>query len=94
MLIDSRLLHRFWVEVIETANYLQNRIPTRSQNHGKIISEEAWTNKQQNLQYVRIFGSFAISIIPDGKRSKSDYQKVWQGSLIGYNPDTTKYFHV
>lgn len=41
MLIDSRLPNGFWAEVMETANYLQNRLPTRSKTHGKMISEEA-----------------------------------------------------
>lgn len=30
--------------------------------------------------------------IPDKKRSKLDYQKVWQGILIGYSSNTTKNF--
>ena len=77
MLIDSGLLDGFWAEAMETANYLQNRFPTKSRNHGEIILEEAWTDKQQNLQHVRIFGSLAMSNILDEKRFKSDYQKVW-----------------
>lgn len=49
MLIDSGFSNGFWVEAMETANYLQNKLPTRSQNHGKMIPEEAWTGKQQNI---------------------------------------------
>ena len=94
MLIDNGLPNGFWAEAMETANYLQNRLPTRSQNHGEIIPKEAWTDKRQNFQHVRIFRSLAMSNIPDEKRSKSDYQKVWQGILIGYSPDTTKHFRV
>lgn len=75
ILINNKLSNRFWVETIETTNYLQNRFLIKNQNHSKIISEEAWTDKQQNLQYVYIFGSFAMSNIPNEKRSKSKLSK-------------------
>lgn len=38
--------------------------------------------------------SLALCNISDEKRSKSDYQRVWQGILIGYSPDTIKHFRV
>lgn len=94
LLIDSGLLNNFWAEAMETANYLRNRLPTRSKNHGKVIPREAWTGKRQDLSHVRIFGSLVLANIPEEKRSKSDFQKVWQGILIGYSPDTTKHFRV
>ena len=40
MLIDSGLPNGFWAETIETANYLQNRLPTRSKNHGEMIPKK------------------------------------------------------
>ncbi len=92
MLIDSGLPNGFWAEAMETANYLRNRLPTRSKNHGEVIPEEAWTGQRQNLQHVRIFGSLTLSNIPPEKRTKSDYQKVWQGILVGYSTDTKKHF--
>ena len=94
MLIDSGLPNGFWAEAMETANYLRNRLPTRSKSHGEMIPEESWTSRRQDLRHVRIFGSLALCNIPDEKRSKSDYQKVWKGILIGYSPDTTKHFRV
>lgn len=56
LLIDSGLPNNFWAEAMETANYLRNRLPTKSRNHGELIPEEAWTEKRQNLAHVRIFG--------------------------------------
>ncbi len=94
MLIDSGLPNDFWAEAMETANYLRNRLPTRSKNHGEMIPEEAWTGQRQDLQHIRIFGSLALSNIPAEKRTKSDYQKVWQGILVGYSPDTSKHFRI
>ena len=94
MLINSGLPNGFWAEAMETANYLQNRLPTRSKNHEEVISKESWTGQRQNLQHVRLFGSLALSNISAEKRTKSDYQKVWQGTLVGYSPDTKKHFHI
>lgn len=49
MMINSGLPNNFWMKVIETANYFQNRLPTKSRNHRKVIPEEFWTRKWQNL---------------------------------------------
>lgn len=76
MLIDSGLLNNFWAEAIEIANYLCNRLPTRSKNYNEVILEEMWTGQYQNLQHICIFGSLVLSNIFKEKRSKSDYQKV------------------
>ena len=45
MIIDSKLANKFWAEVIKTTNYLQNRLPTRSQNYSQMISKETLTNR-------------------------------------------------
>lgn len=76
MLIDSGLPNGFWAETMETANYLQNKLPMRSKNHGEVIPKEAWTGQRQDLQYVQIFGNLTLSNIPAVKRTKFDYQKV------------------
>lgn len=94
MLIDSGLPNVFWAEAMETANYIRNRLPTKSKTHGEMIPEESWTSRRQDLRHIRIFGSLALCNIPDEKRSKSDYQKVWKGIIIGYSPDTTKNFRI
>ena len=94
LLIDSGLPNDFWAEAMETSNYLRNRLPTRSRSHRELIPEEAWTNRRQNLSHIRIFGSLVLVDIPHKKRSKSDFQKAWEGILIGYNTDTTKHFRV
>ena len=45
LLIDSGLPLEFWAEAMDTANYLRNRLPTKSQR-GEMIPEEAWTEKK------------------------------------------------
>ena len=44
MLINSGLPNGFWAEAIEIANYLQNKLSTRSKNHGETTLEEVWTS--------------------------------------------------
>lgn len=41
LLINSALLLEFWAEAMDTANYLRNRLPTKAQRQGEIISEKA-----------------------------------------------------
>ena len=94
MLINSRLPNGFWAKVMETANYLWNRLPTRSKSHGEMIPEKSWTSHRQDLRHVCIFGSLALCNISDEKRLKSNYQNVQKGLLIGYSPDTIKHFRV
>ena len=33
-------------------------------------------------------------LVPAEKRTKSGYQKVWQGILVGYSPDIKKHFRI
>lgn len=63
----------YWVKAMETANYLQNKLPIKRKNYRKMISENSWTKKEQSLQYIHIVDSLALSHIPDEKRKKSDY---------------------
>ncbi len=94
ILIDSGLPNGFWTKAIKTANYLYNRLPTKSKSHGETIPKECWTARHQNLEHICIFESLAFCNIPDNKRSKSNYQKVWKGILIGYSPNMSKYFRI
>lgn len=94
MLLDSGLPNGFWAEAMETANYIRNRLPTRTRSHGEVIPEECWTGRRQNLQHIRIFGRLVLCNIPEEKRSKSDRRKVWDGILIGYSPDTARHFQI
>lgn len=71
LLWDSELPLDFWAEAIDTANYLQNRLPTKSQR-GKLIPEEAWSNKKQDVSYLKVFKSLASMEIPKEKRYKFD----------------------
>lgn len=90
LLIDSRLPLEFWAEVMDTANYLRNRLSTKSQR-GELIPDECWTGKKQDVSHVKVFGSTVSVVIPREKSHKSDVHKNWQGIFIGYSQDTTKH---
>lgn len=94
LLIDIGLPNNFSAKTMETTNYLRNKLSNRSKNHGKVIPKKASIGQRQDLSYVCIFGNLLLANIPQKKRSKSDFQKVWQNILIGYSPDIIKYFCV
>lgn len=92
MLIDSGSPNGFWAEAIETANYFWNRLPIRRKNHRDVIPKEIWIGQCHDLQHIRIFGNLTLSNISVEKRTKSDYQEIWQGILVGYSSDIRKHF--
>lgn len=100
MLIDSGLLSGFWTKAMETANYLQNRLPTRSRSHGEMIPEKAWTGWQQDLCHIRIFRSLALAIFQkkrelnlitkeSGKESSLGTAPIHQRIFVFGSPDKT-----
>lgn len=40
ILINNDLPNRFYAEVMETTNYLQNRLPIKSKNYSEMIPEK------------------------------------------------------
>ena len=68
LLLDSGLPLDFWAKAMDTANYLRNRLPTKSQKGG-FIPNKAWTKKQQDVSHLRVFGSLASVEISKEKLS-------------------------
>lgn len=58
MLIDSKLSLKYWGEAVNTANYLQNRLPTRTT---KKTPYEMLFNKKPTVEHLRIFGCTAYT---------------------------------
>lgn len=52
---------------MESTNYLQNSLSTRSKTHGEMIPEEAWTEWKEDLHHVYIFESLAFYNILEEK---------------------------
>ena len=73
LLIDSELAIDFWAEAMETANYLRNRLPTKTRGHGEVIPKEKWSGSRQNLSHLHIFGSEVLVDIPKEKKNQNRY---------------------
>ena len=94
ILIDNRLPNRFWAEAMETANYLQNKLPIRSKNHNETISKKAWIDRQQDFYHICIFGNLVFCNIQKEKRIKSNHWKVQERILIRYSLDRLKNLYI
>lgn len=81
MLKDANLPNKFWGEAIITANYLQNRLLTRSTN---CIPFKTWNNQTPNLEHLNIFGFHCFVKIPNEKRQKLDDSST-KMILLGYD---------
>ncbi|KAG5860654.1 hypothetical protein JTB14_020970 [Gonioctena quinquepunctata] len=81
MLFDVELPDMYWGEAINTANYLQNRLPS-----GAIDSTpyEIWEGEKQKLDHLRSFGYTAHIYIPKEKRSKLN-GRANGGIFVGYS---------
>jgi transposase InsO family protein len=65
MLQSNSLALKLWVEVINCATYIQNRVPHKSLKG--ITPFEAWCGKKPKVSHFRIFGCRARAHIPSDK---------------------------
>jgi hypothetical protein len=83
LLIDSGLdKERFWEYALQTAIYLSNRSPTKS-NGGNKTPYEKLTRRKPDLSKLRIFGETCYVQVPKHKRTKLD-DKAHKCRIIGY----------
>lgn len=76
LLIDNELPIQFLARAMNTANYLQNRLPIKCIDKAVIILKEAQTKVKQNLKHIWIFGSEFSTHIFSEKHSKSNIHKI------------------
>lgn len=69
MLLDAKLKRKFWAEAVNTANFLQNRLPTRTREK---TPYEIWNSRKPDVSYFHIFGCEVYAHIPDELRRKLD----------------------
>ena len=74
MLKGKDLLNGFWVEALNTAVYLKNRIPTRSLEFKTPV--EALYGFKPADKHLRVFGSKSFSHIPKEYRRKLDSEAI------------------
>uniref|UniRef100_A0AAG5DV13 Retrovirus-related Pol polyprotein from transposon TNT 1-94 n=1 Tax=Anopheles atroparvus TaxID=41427 RepID=A0AAG5DV13_ANOAO len=87
MLSQAKLDHRYWGEAIITANYLQNRLPSRVI---KSTPYERWNGKKPDIKHIRPFGIDVYCYIPSQKRGKLD-PKAYKLKLMGYSEQSKAY---
>ena len=86
MRIHARLPKQFWADAVKIAMYLINRGPSVPLNCG--ISDEAWTDKEVNLNHLHTFDCISYVHVELDRRSKLDLKS--KGCIfIGY--ETSEY---
>lgn len=69
MLIDAGFEKTFWGEALTTANYIQNRVITRTTQK---IPFEVFNNEKPFINHLHIFGSECFVTTPKILRGKLD----------------------
>eukprot|EP00253_Pinus_taeda_P022965 PITA_22965 len=85
---SKELSLNYWAEVINYANYILNRTPTKALKN--ITPEEAWSSIKPDVSHFRVFGSEAWAHIPDEKR-KALEPKSEKCIFVGYSEDVKGY---
>jgi len=89
MLSYANLPKVFWGEALLTANYLQNRSPTKAINVNK-TPYEIWFGRQANLSYLNFFGSQAHVLVQKEIRKKLDSHSI-PATFLGYYEQSKAY---
>ena len=84
MITDANLENKYWGKAVNTANYLQNRLPSKPINKTPF---ELWYSKVPNVEHLHIFGCEAFVHIPDTKRKKLD-EKARKLIFVGYSEES------
>lgn len=82
LLFEKELPKRFWAEAVNTAIYLQNRLPTKA-----VLGKtpfEAWFGYKPSVAHLKVFGCLCYTWIPGQKRGKLD-SKAQVGVFVGYS---------
>lgn len=87
MIIDAEMPNKYWGEAVVTANYLQNRLPTKATER---TPYELWFTKKPNVNLLRIFGCTAFAHIPKEQRRKLDV-KAKELRFVGYAENSKAY---
>lgn len=87
MLFDTDMDKKFWGEAVNTANYLQNRLPSRSVSK---TPYELWFKQSPNVKNLQVFGCKAFMHIPKQQRRKLD-EKAQELIFVGYSEESKAY---
>lgn len=90
MVAECSLPAFLWTEVVNTANYLINRGPTRA-NHGK-TPEQLYTKKIPDVSHLKTFGCICFVHVPQENMQKLS-SKTTMGVFMGYD-DASKVYRI
>ncbi|KAG8501219.1 hypothetical protein CXB51_003321 [Gossypium anomalum] len=82
LLFEKNLPKTIWAEAVNTAVYIQNRLPTKALTHKTPF--EAWFGFKPSLDHIKVFGCLCYSQVPAVKRDKLSKRAV-PGILTGYS---------
>lgn len=88
LLTHAKLHRSYWAEAVQTATYLQNRLPTTVFEGSTPF--ERWTGRKPRIDHLRIFGSPIFAHIPAELRSKID-DRAKKLTFIGYSEQIKGY---
>lgn len=87
MLDDTKLPDTYWGEAISTANYVQNRLPTKATSN---TPYELWEGTTPDVKHIHVFGCAAYTLVPKQLRKKLD-SKAEKMTFMGYEPGSKAY---
>ncbi|KAG8485650.1 hypothetical protein CXB51_018843 [Gossypium anomalum] len=82
LLFEKNLPRIMWAEAVNTAVYIQNRLPTKALTHKTPF--EAWFGFKPSLAHMKVFGCLCYSQVPAVKRDKLSKRAI-PGILTGYS---------
>ena len=88
LLFESKVPMFLWTELVNTANYLINRGPTKA-NGGQTL-EHQYSRKKPSVSHLRIIGSLAFVHIPKEERTKFEF-KTRKCILVGFDEQSKVY---
>ena len=87
MLFGAELDNKYWGEAVLTANFIQNRLPSRPIDK---TPYELWTGNKPDLSFMQKFGADCYAYVPQQLRRKLD-EKAIRLKFVGYDRDTKGY---
>lgn len=84
---DAGMHKRYWAEAINTACYLQNRLPCTAITR---TPYEIWFSKKPDMNHLRLFGCSGYVLTPSVKRKKLDVKAV-KMTFVGYSNEHKAY---
>lgn len=88
LLTQAKINRRYWAEAVQTATYLQNRLPTKAFQGS--TPYERWFGRKPRINHLKVFGSNVYAHVPAATRTKLDCRGR-KLLFIGYSEEVKGY---